>query len=83
MSMPAISSHDPVPRLEVEIAKLSTAVEFLSKSITQLDGCLVILGTELSKMQDQFRTDFRLTWAGLIVASIGLAGLMAHGFKWI
>jgi len=31
--------------------------------------------------QDQ-RTDFRLLFGALIAATLGLAGLMAHGFHW-
>jgi hypothetical protein len=35
------------------------------------------------KLRDQQRTDFRITWGGLIAVALGLAALMAKGFHWL
>ncbi len=41
------------------------------------------MDTGFSEIRKEARSDFRITWAGLIAAALGLSGLMAKGFGWI
>jgi hypothetical protein len=38
---------------------------------------------DLRSVRDNARTDFRLLFSALITVALGLAALMADGFKWI
>jgi hypothetical protein len=48
----------------------------MANSISRLDRTVEAIRTRMD-------TDFRLTWGGMIVATLGLAALMAKGFHWI
>jgi hypothetical protein len=37
----------------------------------------------LERLHDRMDSDFRITWAGIIGSTLGLAGLMAKGFGWL
>lgn len=36
----------------------------------------------LNGVRDRHERDFRITFAAIIAAALGLAGLMARGFRW-
>jgi len=38
--------------------------------------------TKFDQVRDRHDRDFRLTFAAIIAAALGLAGLFAKGFKW-
>lgn len=65
-----------MPPPEERIAKLEVHVDSMSKAIDRLDRTVEAIRSRMD-------TDFRLTWGGMIVATLGLAALMAKGFKWI
>jgi hypothetical protein len=62
--------------MEARIAKLESGVAHIERDIGEIK-------TDLRDVRANARTDFRTTWGALIVATLGLAGLLAHGFKWI
>ena len=39
--------------------------------------------TDIRELRSDIKTDFRILWGALFVATIGLAGLLAKGFEWI
>ena len=41
------------------------------------------LGDRVGKLDERVERHFMKTWAGIIAATLGLAGLMATGFGWI
>ncbi len=61
--------------MEVRIAKLEASVEHIEKDVTEIKGDLRSL---LRWGLSIFGSGFILTWAGLI----GLAFIIAKGFKW-
>lgn len=41
------------------------------------------LDTRLGRLGDKIDRNFLITWGGVIVSALGLAGLMAKGFGWL
>ena len=41
------------------------------------------LDTRLGRLDDKMDRNFLVTWGGIIVSALGLAGLMARGFGWL
>ncbi len=64
------------PDLPERVAVLETHVEHINTNIG-------IIQQDIRNIRGDMKTDFRLTWAGLFFVALGLAGLMAKGFKWI
>lgn len=62
--------------LEARIAKLEIHAEYVRRDLDDLKS-------EVSEHRKETRSDFRILFGALITASLGLAALMAHGFKWI
>ena len=62
--------------MEARIAKLESDVK-------HIDGNLVRMWDDLRELRTDIKTDFRILWGALFVATIGLAGLLAKGFEWI
>lgn len=58
-----------VSRLEVEFAHTK---ETLSE-----------VKVDVREIRNNMRQDFYITWVGIILATLGLAGLMAKGFNWL
>ena len=74
----AVPRHDkaaPEPALGPEIARLSFAIEPLTKSIERLDREIVTLRSDA-------RSDFRLLFGAVIASAPGLAGLIARTAHW-
>jgi len=38
---------------------------------------------DIRELRSDIKTDFRILWGALFVATIGLAGMLAKGFEWI
>ncbi|MCB1909969.1 MAG: hypothetical protein KDH15_21620 [Rhodocyclaceae bacterium] len=62
--------------MEARIAKLEASVEHIQSDVSELKN-------EVRGIRADMRSDFRLLFGALIAVALGLAGLMAHGFKWI
>ncbi len=77
-------SHD-VGRLTEKTDQLRQDVrDQVSKAEVQhMRDLLAEFKTEIRDIRNEQRTDFRVTFGAIIAVAIGLAGLMAHGFKWI
>ncbi len=58
--------------MEARVAKVEAGVEHLIREMQ-------VVRTELRDIRLEHRTDFRLTWAGILA----LAAMMAKGFHWI
>ncbi|CAI9121468.1 hypothetical protein [Brytella acorum] len=46
-------------------------------------GILKEIKDDLRAMRSSQEREFRLLFGAIITVTLGLAGLMAHGFKWI
>lgn len=62
--------------MEARVAKLESDVENIKNSIKDIKD-------DVREIKRDARTDFRLLFGALIVATLGLASLMAKGFNWI
>jgi len=62
--------------LEARVAKIEASVEHMQQDIRDIKG-------DVRDHRDDARTDFRITFGAIIGVALGLAGLMAHGFKWL
>ena len=62
--------------MEARIAKLEASMEHVQGDIGDIK-------TDIRGIRGEARTDFRLLFGAVIAVALGLAGLMAHGFKWI
>jgi hypothetical protein len=51
----------------------------IGNTIKRLDR----IETDIRDLRQACERDFRLTWAMVIAVALGLAGLMAKGFKWL
>lgn len=63
-------------QMEARIAKLEASAQ-------HIEGDLRDVKTDLRAFRDKAERDFRLTFGAIIVVALGLAGLMAKGFKWL
>ena len=62
--------------MEARVAKLEITVDHMREDIRDIK-------VDLRLMRDHARTDFRLLFGALITVALGLAALIAHGFKWL
>ncbi len=58
------------------LGRIEATVEQQGLRMKNLDDAVTLLRSEA-------RTDFRLLFGALIAVALGLAGMMAHGFRWI
>lgn len=63
-------------RMEARIARLEATIEHAQRDISDIKQ-------DVREMRSSMRTDFLITWGGLIAGILGLAGLMAKGFHWL
>ena len=75
---PLVGGGDPPHDggMEARVAKLEATIEHIQEGVRDIKG-------DLRSIRDHARTDFRLLFGALITVALGLAALMAHGFKWI
>ena len=72
-------AYDEMPQelsVQVRLAKIETRLDHIDGTISELK----IDGREHRHAADR---DFRILFGALIVATFGLAGLMAKGFHWL
>lgn len=62
--------------MEARIAKLETDVEYIKRDMGEIK-------VDVKDLRVDLRVDFRTLFGALIIAALGLAALMAHGFGWI
>jgi hypothetical protein len=62
--------------MEARVAKVEASIEHIERDISEIKG-------DVRTLRDNARTDFRLLFGALITVALGLAGLMAHGFRWL
>lgn len=62
--------------MEARIAKLESAMEHVQQDIRDIKQ-------DVREIKSDARTDFRLLFGALIATALGLAALMAHGFRWL
>ena len=62
--------------MEARIAKLEASVTHIEKDISEIKA-------EVREIRKDNKEDFRVLFGSLIFVALGLAALMAHGFKWI
>jgi len=62
--------------MQARVAKLEAGVAHLERDVADIRA-------ELRLLRSDQRADFRLTWGAIIVAALGLAGLMVKGFHWL
>jgi hypothetical protein len=62
--------------MEARVAKLEAGVEHLQSDLKDVKS-------DVRDMRKEAREDFRILFGAIIVATIGLAGLLAKGFHWL
>jgi hypothetical protein len=62
--------------MEARIAKLEAAVSHIERDVSELRQ-------DVREIKRDQRADFRLMFGAIIAVALGLAGLMAKGFKWL
>lgn len=58
------------------LAKVEAAVEHIKSDVSHIK-------TDIRDIKSEARTDFRILFGAIIFVALGLAGLMAKGFKWL
>ncbi len=61
--------------MQERLVKLETKVDHIQDDITEIKG-------DIRDIKKDQRADFRLLFGAVIFVALGLAGLMAKGFKW-
>lgn len=62
--------------MEPRIKALETHVEYIRADLNTIKS-------DIRDLRSTHDRDFRISFGALIVATLGLAGLMAKGFKWL
>jgi len=62
--------------MEARVARLESDVAHIRTDITDVKA-------DLRDLRKDGQRDFRILFGAVIVATLGLAGLMARGFGWI
>lgn len=62
--------------MEVRVAKLESDVESIKVNVTDIKA-------DIRGLRDKIDRHFIIGWTGVIAAALGLAWLMAKGFKWL
>lgn len=80
--------------MEARVAKLEAAVEYIQRDVAEIKGDVKSMDQalrqfggevngEFKAVRAEARADFVKLFSALIVATLGLAGLMAKGFGWL
>lgn len=67
---------DPIEVAERAALGVDVHIVYIREDIDELKE-------SVQAMRKEAREDFRILFGALVTASLGLAALMAHGFKWI
>ncbi len=70
------NSNDGGDGMESRVAKLEASVEYIQKDIGEIK-------LDIRELRSNHDRDFRILFAAIIATALGLAYLMAQGFKWI
>lgn len=62
--------------MEPRIARLEAAAEYIQRDIADIKH-------DVREIRSSMRADFLVTWGGIITAALGLALMVAKGFKWL
>jgi hypothetical protein len=73
------SQHQVLSKDENVEARLAV-LEQIAVSTKEI---LIEMKADIRELRQDQKSDFRITFGALITVAIGLAGLMAHGFKWL
>ncbi len=68
--------------MEPRLAKVESDVGHINSDISEIRKDIRELRGEIKSVADKLDAKFILTWVGIISAALGLAYLMAKGFKW-
>jgi hypothetical protein len=66
--------------MEARVAKLEAHVEHVQGDLTDIKKDIRDLRDAVNSIRT---TDFRLIMGAIITVALGLAAMMAHGFKWL
>jgi hypothetical protein len=66
--------------MEPRIAKLEASVEHVQQDIRDIKSDIHDICGDITGIRT---TDFRIIFGAIIAVALGLAGLIAHGFRWI
>lgn len=66
--------------MEQRVARLEVQVDHLRADVTELKADVRELRRDVTGIRT---TDFRILFGAIIAVALGLAGLMAKGFKWL
>jgi hypothetical protein len=72
---PTMDKRPELP-MEMRLAIIETEIRHVQNNVTELKVDV----RDLRAIHDR---DFRISFGALIVAALGLAGIMAKGFHWI
>jgi hypothetical protein len=64
------------PDLPERVAVLETHIDHIRDDVSTLKG-------DVRDIRKDMKTDFLLTWAGMLVGAVALLGAMAKGFHWL
>jgi hypothetical protein len=75
---PKLGSDKMPPQLSMEarIAVIESDVGYIKRDVAELKS-------DVKELRRDDRTDFRMLFGAIIVVALGLAGLMAKGFRWL
>lgn len=62
--------------MDARVKALETHVEYIRRDIGEMR-------TDVRDLRTEAHRDFKLIFGAIIAVSLGLAGLMAKGFKWL
>lgn len=67
---------EPPSGIEPRVARLEASVAHIERDIAEIRS-------DIKELRKADEVNFRLLFAALIAATLGLAGLMAKGFLWL
>lgn len=73
---------DRLNRLDDRLGHVETRLAVVETKMSTLETAAIRLDAAVVRLQDNSRTDFRLTFGAIIATALGLPGMMAKGFHW-
>jgi hypothetical protein len=62
--------------MEPRVANLEAAVEHIQRDIGDIKS-------DVRTLRDNARSDFRILFGAVTAVALGMAGMMARGFRWL